>query len=329
MIRLALLPAAALILSMAGCGGDDSEETDDTDGGTQSCTTAATLFPAANATGVYYRTTIEAKFAAIESDATIEVDGVTGTSAVRGNSIVFTPGSPLSPDTDYTATLHRACGDATWTFRTSDVGGAVGDVTGSSYALDLGSGRFIKPEGVASLLQQYLTTDVLIGVESVSGSNIQMVGAIGLEDADPPTQDPCAETIPFPAASFANPYFQVGPAETTINVQDISITIDDLLISGSFTPDGNSITGAVLSGSIDTRPLDPLLGDGEEGAICSMASAAGISCEPCPDGTNFCLSVLVDSIEAAKVTGAITPQTKEEACAREECAAESSCVAPQ
>jgi hypothetical protein len=332
MMRSAIVSASMLALLVTGGCGKDGGDTEDTD--VVTCTNSFTAFPAANATNVYYRSTIEAKFQTIDDAATITVDGVTGTSEWRGNTLVFTPGSALDPNTAYTAHVSFACSsDASWTFTTGEVGSAVTtDLTGKTYALDLASGRFVHPEGVGDLLQQYLTADVLIGVQSVDGTDLQMIGAIGKTDADPPEQDVCAETIPFPVADFSdNPFFQVGPATTTINVQGYSITIDDLLISGAFAPDGTYITGAVLSGKIDTRPLVPLLDEnGEDDAICQLAASIGVTCEACADGTgDFCLSLYVDSINAAGISGSLEELTVDTIdCTNPDCADATACAAP-
>jgi hypothetical protein len=324
-----MLPIA-LAAFVAGCSGGDS------DSEVAECETTITPYPASAAQNVYYRTTVEAAFLpAADNSATITVDGVNGTTEWRGNTLVFTPSAPLAPDTEYTATVTHACAPdgAPWTFKTGEVGAAVdtAGLAGKAYSLDLASGRFVHPEGVGSLLQTYLTTDVLVGVVSADASSIQMVGAIGVEDADPPAQDTCNATIPFPSADFsANPFFVVGPEQTTITVEDYEITIDELMISGAFAPDASYITGAVLSGSIDTRPLVPLLGDegADENAICDLASSIGVSCEACADGTgNFCLSIYVDNIQAAAIPTALeTIPTQEDACLRTECAADPDCT---
>ena len=344
MLRSMVVPASALALILtASCSGKD--DTDDTDGDT--CTNAATPFPASGATNIYYRTTVEAKFQAADQTATLTVDGVNGTTAWRGNTLVFTPDAPLAPNTSYNVSLSYTCGDSTWSFTTSEVGAAT-DVTGlngRAYALDLNaeSVRFVQPEGVGDLLGDYLTTDVLMGVESADASSIQMIGAIGIEGASPAAQDTCNPTIPFPQADFTeNPYFQAGPATTTINVEDYEITINDLLIAGAFAPDGSYISGAVLSGSIDTRPLAVLLDDtctdeGEDAngdgvadcraAICDLAVTIGVACETCTDGKDYCLSLYVDGIVATELTESLVEiPTQEDACLREECAEDSDCA---
>ena len=72
----------------------------------------------------------------------------------------------------------------------------------------------------------------------------------------------------------------------------------------AFSPDGANITGAVLAGSIDTRPLVDLVEPGgAEDAVCNLVSTFGIACEPCAGGGDFCLTLLVDSMAAAEVPG--------------------------
>ena len=112
-------------------------------------------------------------------------------------------------------------------------------------------------------------------------------------------------TIDFPAADFsANPYFAVSGDAFNINVDEYAVTIEDFSLSGDFAPDGSYIDGVTLIGSIDTRPLVPLLGDetAAEDAICVLAATLNIQCEACSDGSgDFCLSLEADSISAPLV----------------------------
>jgi hypothetical protein len=325
-----VLPAAMLAMGLAGCGGEDS----DTEATGETCAYVITTTPGANATGVYYRSAVEAKFSpTLDASATLAVDGVEGSTSTRGNTLVFTPSAPMASSTTYTATLTSSCGTSTFSFTTSDIGAEVtADLAGKTYALDLQSDqvRFVNPEGVGDLLGQYLTTDILVGVASPPTTQIQMLGAIGLEEVETPTQDICTQTIPFPVADFSeNPFFEVGPETTTINVQDFAITINDLRISGSFAADASEIAGATLSGKIDTRPLVPLLDpEGEDDAICVLAQSIGVTCEACADGSgNFCLSLDVVGIPAVEVPGPIVELVDQAAvCAQEECAAEAACT---
>ncbi len=303
-------------------------------------------FPGIAATNAYYRTTVEAKLQEEEADATISLSeasgaAVAGTAVTDGKRLIFTPDAPLAPSTDYTVTVSYCAGDPSWDFKTSEVGGSTDEsgLVGNVYSLDLASGRFVQPEGVGPLLQEYLTTSILIGVNSVESGKIQMLGAIAEDGTSPPTQSQCSPTIPFPEADFSgNPFFKVGPETTTLSIEGYSITIDDLLVSGAFSPDGSYISGAVLSGKIDTRPLVPLLNpEGEPDEICNLAATIGVSCEPCLDGENLCLSLYVDNIAAEEVGGTVValhspgtdpvPAGSTDFCDNSVCSTEDECAA--
>lgn len=316
-ITLGLL-AGGLVLT--ACNGDD-DETDVVE-----CTnTIVEHFPMNAASDAYYRTTIEVVVAKVEEDAQIAVEGVTGSQSWLGNRLIFTPDAPLSPDTTYNWTFDYSCAVVDFSFTTNAIGtptGLTDELVGKSFALDLGNARFVKPEGVGALLGQYLTTDILIGVESLDGTDLYMMGAIGLEGAEPPAQDTCSPSIAFPnAATYEDPYFSVGPADTAITVEDITVNLQSLFISGSFTPQADAIVGSVLQGAADTRDFQDLI---EEGDICELAGAIGVSCEPCNDGEVKCLSLVVDSISAPTVPGAL--EAIDDPCTRPECSDDPDCA---
>jgi hypothetical protein len=319
MSRNALIGFAALAVA---CGGKDTAET-----AGPTCTNGVELYPAADSTGVYYRTTVEALFDDVEDSATLTVDGVTGSSEWVGNSLVFTPDAPLASNTSYTATVTYSCGTGTASWTTSEIGSSidVGSLAGNSYNLDLTSGRFVQPPDVGELLGSYLgEVTILVGVAEASASNITMVGAIGVEGAVPPAQDTCEPTIDFPVADFTeNPFFSVGPDTTTFTVSDVSVTIENLLVSGAFSPAGDYVDGGVLAGKIDTRPLVPLLDEeGDDNAICEITNSLQIPCEPCPDGEPYCLTLYVDSIVMLGLDATVEQISEDTICDRPECAAE-------
>ena len=298
------------------------------------------IFPATDSTDAYYRGTIEVTFDDMEDDAEFTVTGpdgaVAGDSAWNGDTLVFTPSAPLTESTAYTISIDYSCADGVESaFTTSEVGEATNSsaLVGKTFALDLGSGRFVEPQGIGSILGDFIEQDVLIGVKAADDTNIDMIGAIASEGSDPPAQETCDPTIEFPQAGFdENPFFEIGPETTTLSVAGYSVTIDGLLISGAFGPDGDYISGSVLSGTIDTRPLVPLL-DGnadcsddaprccdedldsscdpaddvegccDEDQICDLAFQIGVSCIACEsDSEDFCLSLFVDSLQAVEVS---------------------------
>lgn len=312
-------------LALVACKGGDSDTPVDSDPPTGCATVVDDVTPSDGATNVYYRGTIDFEFSDADTSATVSLSqggtDVPGTSTWVGDVLVFEPNSPLTPSTPYEWTLTFCDGGttATGTFTTGAVGTPApeGDLPGTTYVLDIASGNFIQPPNVGALLQQQLTVDILIGVITAGGGNIEMLGALAVTDSNPPTQDDCLPTIDFPIADFSeNPYFEVGPQNTTINIQGIAITIDDLFVSGAFAPDGSAIAGAVLAGQIDTRPLVGLVGEegDPEDTVCVLVEGFGVACEPCAAGGNFCLSLLVNNIAAGEVPGeTISPISTEEA----------------
>ncbi|MBT3218207.1 MAG: hypothetical protein HN348_03880 [Proteobacteria bacterium] len=299
--------AAFACLAIIGCDPTEDDTDTDTDDGVCENGVVST-YPENNA---YYRDTIEVTFKAKDDNATITVStggtDVPGVSvwSESGKTLVFTPTNALVPETTYDVAISYECGEPDFSFTTSVVGDAstAADLIDKTYVLDLASGRFVKPAGVGPLLQQYLTIDILIGVTDANATTIEMLGALADDGSVAIVQDMCTESIAFPAAAdfTENPYFSVGPDNTTISVMGYTISIDDLAISGAFAPDGTYIAGAVLAGAVDTRPLIPLIDETQDDDyLCNLVGTmAGVECEACSDGTgDFCLTLLVTNIAA-------------------------------
>ena len=284
----------AILAALTGCTSDK----DLADSGLQACgVEIKESFPAAGSTDMYYRGEIEVHLSDADDTAVITVDGVDGTSWLSDDSktVYFTPAAALEPSTAYTATVSYCTADAEIGFTTSGLGKDIIDpegLVGTVYDLDLSSGRIVIPEGVGSVLESYLTVQILLEVTSASDT-IEFLGAIGDED-NPGTQDYCTETLNFPeAADFSeSPFFRIGPATTTISVAGYEVTIEDLEISGTFSDDGSWFGGGVLAGQIDTAPLAVLVGDDEEDdAVCNLVAGFGVECVECPNGTDLCLEI--------------------------------------
>jgi hypothetical protein len=326
------------VLGLVACGGggkDDEGTTagdGDGDGDTNPNACANTIsdtFPADGATDAFYKTNVEFTLLTAEASATITVTGpsgdVAGSTAVEGNTVVWTPDGDLDPSTAYEATLTYSCDPATVGFSTSDVGtpAATADIDGGVYSLPLTEGRFVEPPGIGEIIGGLIAVTVLIET-SLEGTDLNMMGALAL-DTDPNAQDMCTETIDFPqAADFSqNPFFTVGPDNTVISVAGFDVAIDDLAISGAFSPNGDRIAGAALSGSIDTRPLVPLVAEGQgDSGVCDLVGGFGISCIACSDGTgDFCLALEVEDMTALKAGGVdLLPVTADDVANNPACA---------
>jgi hypothetical protein len=307
---LLLLPA----LSLIACGGDDAAKDSGTE--TESCTITVTTTPAPNSDEAYYRGNIEFRLSAPDETATITTD-IPGTKIVSadGKTISWDPTDALAPNTAYSATLNYCGGDVELNFTTSALGTAVADAAsleGNVYGLALADARIVEPAGVGAVLSTVLTQVILVGVDSVGTDSIAMIGAVAKDRAT--TQDFCNPSIPFPAADFANPYFELPQQDLTLNVMDQSITIQALEITGTFADDGSAFGGGTLRGNIDTRPFAALVNpeNPTDSAVCDFAAGLLIECEPCADGQPYCLTIVADQITAEKTGGpALVPLNEE------------------
>lgn len=332
-----MIPGLALA-SVLGCNGDSKDDTGDGgtgDGGTTgSCEVEVdSTFPADGETSAYYRTTIEFELSDPDPTGTPSVTvadaagtAVAGSSALNedGDVVIFTPDSPLSASTSYTATLDYCAGNPAISFTTGSLGGALtADLVGNAYVIDLDGADFVEPAGVADLLLGQLENSILLGVQATS-PDLEMIGAISVDGAT--DQDMCNESIPFPSADFSqSPYFEMGPADTIISAAGFDIEILNLSITGTFAADGTYFGGGTLAGELDARLLAPLLGDllgtKDPDDICGVLVGFGVACEECSsDDQPYCLGIYVRDITATQLSGSLAEVTTADIAANPDCA---------
>ncbi len=292
----------AFALVLTAC--PDNKESGDT--GEAACGVTVTTFPSVGAIDAYYRSDIEFKLNKADETATIEtaIPGALEVSA-DGLTVYWRLSAALAPSTTYSAILHYCSGDVELTFTTSALGTSIADpevLVGKTYLLNLKDARVTEPAGIGSLISSELdNVSIYVGITDLDEPQITMIGALGREDVEY-TQEYCEPSIDFPVADFSGtPHFEIGgDGATTITVADVEVIIDNLRIAGDFASDLSYFGGGVLEGSIDTRPLDVALMDGEEGQICETASGLGVICVECgPENPGaFCLTLKADSITA-------------------------------
>lgn len=256
-----------------------------------------TPYPDFDATGVYYRTSIEFAMSTVESDATLSITGVTGTQQIVDNRVVFTPDAPLSPSTSYDMTLDWSCGPTTSSFTTSDIGAAAtpAGLIGKTYTLDIGAGRFVQPEGIGSLVGGLLETPLLVGVVAADATTVTF------KSVPESSTDQCNELSDFDAGNFTeNPYFEAHADAVALDIQEVVVTLQNTDMTGAFSASGDKIVGMTLSGTLDVSPLEVIVGSDP----CKALAGVGATCEPCPDGvSNSCLTVYVDGLTASEAAG--------------------------
>ena len=294
----------AIVGSLGGCGKDK-----DGDSQVPECTTELTAtVPAAGASDAYYRAAIEATFDDSDDTSTISLSDGSGNpvaGSVHRNDdatvAYFTPDEPLTPGASYSAeVVWCAMGESeTVDFTTSRFGDPLDDpsaVEGRTYLVDLKDARFAEPAGVGPLLALKVRQSILLTVTSVDATSLTMIGA--LTAANGSTQDFCLPTIDFPEpADFSEaPYWEVQADEATLNVADNDVSIQNLVISATFSADGTTFGGGVLGGTIDTALLGALVGSDDEHYICDLADDFGDECQECPNGNDTCLGLRLDQL---------------------------------
>jgi hypothetical protein len=269
-------------------------------------------------TDVFYRDDLSFELSDADASATVAVLSDAGVEAAGttwwdddGLVLSFTPTDGLSPDTDYTATLSWCGGTEEVEFTTSALGTPVEEpeaLVGRVYSLDLANARWVEPEGVGDYISGMLTTALLVSVEEV-GADLRFMGAMSTEGTE--EQDVCLPTTDFPDADFAHdPYFQIGPQDLTLALGGYEAFIRDFELSGVFTADGDEIARGQIVGQIDIRDIaDALagtLGTSDPDTICGYLVFLGAACETCDsDGSETCLDVHIDQIDAPAVDGAM------------------------
>lgn len=295
---------------------------DDDTGFVDSCVSNSIeeVFPDHGTTNASYRTVIEVRLDNPDPAATLTVVGRSGQvagSLERFQDILrLTPLEPLEPGTDHTVTTTYGEGCQVVTiFTTSDTGAPIGNpqaLIGKTFEVDLLAGRFVEPEGVGSLLGEYLGDQPLfLEVEAASSTEVEILGIFGRQGSTTPEQSQCIGTVDFPSGEFtSNPYFEVlAPGTSTLPLGGSTVEIYDLQMSSSFTPEGTAMQGGLFAGLLDTRPLVELVEEGgAKDAICELAASIGVDCEVCPDGEPLCITMRIDDIPAREVTMDVTPR---------------------
>jgi hypothetical protein len=337
-LSLRLLAMFALALPLTACptstgdDDDDSAQGDDDDDSTPGATEIAATSPADGDQNFYYRSCLWVEFSGAVEDAEIslaDADGaaVAGTNTLNDDAsvVTFCPGSALGALIEYTASVSwdSATGDGSWSFRTSDLGTPTGaePPADGSFLMDLASATFIEPAGIGGVIGSFLS-DPIAMTAAYDGSSLSMIGALVSAEEDPPVQDLCNQTLGLEATIWEDPYFQVGPADLSFEVEGIAVNVAGLEITGTFREDYSAFGGATFRGGLDTRALDTLVDEtGTEGAACDMIGAFGISCQPCPDGSgDFCIDLHAVDIEGV-YNGSLTiqPRSAEDVAADPAC----------
>lgn len=253
----------------------------------------------------YWRADLEFQLSDPDPTSTITTDipGELGFSD-DDETVYWHLGAPLAPATAYTAGLTWCQGEHVLDFTTSALGEPLAaDIRGATFALDVSAARFVSPPNTGTQLSERFDQLVLLTVTAADDGRIAMLGGIAAEGSAPSTQDFCSSTFEFPSADFSSsPYVEVSTETLEITVAGYRVAIYGASLSGTFSADGQTLGGAVLTGLVDTRGL----GGGDTGEaiadVCALAENLGGHCVACPtDGEPLCLALHADQMTGQRV----------------------------
>ncbi len=326
-----------VVLGTLACSGTEGTDSEDTDAAAPACeTTISMVSPEDGSTGVYYRGLVEVELSKADDDLAVRLldsDGDEVASEIVSqteSSVVLRPA--LSSDSDYTVAVTYCRGEATTSFSTSELGRQVyfGDIDGRTYKVDFGTATVVYPQGVGDILVGLLDGIELLLEASLDAVNLDLLGAVGVNDGGVIRQDFCIRTLEFPVQiGWENPDLVIDAEDFVFAYDDSEIVIKNLAARGTFAPDGSYLAGVALSGSVDTRGLAVLLpaelGLQGDDAVCTFVGDLGLDCELCGgDATQpYCLSLdVIDMVAEALDTLDIVEVTIDEIDINPTCDAE-------
>jgi hypothetical protein len=291
---------------------DDTGDTDtDTDTDVPCEASVLSMEPLDGATAVYYRDPLIVSFEGDGSSAAFTLTDAGGVetsfdAAWTEGGVQAELATVLAANTTYTLTVDVCGATSSSSFTTSSLGAPLTvtpeELLGRTYVFRLSEADITQPSFLDIVASSYLTVPLLISVTASDETTIDLIGGLGeLENDGSYTQLTSEETWDFPAGDFsAQPYFEAYAESIVITFSGIDIPIEQFHLSGTFTADGSRIERGVGSGLGDSRNMGPLVmrEADDYGAICEIAAAAGVECEPCSDGEPYCIYIVAEQITA-------------------------------
>lgn len=256
---------------------------------------------------------------------TVQADGAeqAGQVEVSGGTLRWTPAQMLPASAEVSWSVDACGAQASGSYRTGAEGEQVDPATLADLAwgLDLDRATWIEPAGGQVLFGQLFSGLLMLGVQSATAEEIDLIGgAAEVVDEDLVQQDPCVPTFDFEPVSFANnPYVAVGPTSLQLTFQGLPVQVDDVVLSGAISADGEALTEGALAAELDAREIAPSVGTSAE-ALCELLeSYLGLSCVACAaDGEERCVAMRVEDIEGQRLPGLrVVPNPDAEECSED------------
>lgn len=192
-------------------------------------------------------------------------------------------------------------------FTTNDVGSSVKkELKGNTYRLDLKEVLIAEPPGLQNLIASAgrgfdypaVFLEVLDQLQREKSEYLKMAVSYEVPDIEakaeegekPPMRK---ERTVLPEFAFNNPFFQLGPLDLRFQVLKRTITLQQALIGGVFSRDGERMEEVEIEGVLDLREGVKAAGDDpsiDPEQIRQMVEGMlGQKLRSCDDGQTFCL----------------------------------------
>jgi len=167
------------------------------------------------------------------------------------------------------------------------------DLQGLTYFFDIPGGGFdfTEPEGVGPLFETMWPGDTgnvfsPLSIDEGAGTLQLMIGSGSLVDgdADPPVWEQGTLPTVTTGGTYADRTFEAGPADIVFEFDLSPAYLWDVVIGGTFQPDGSEITATYFEAMADTAPYAQYLGLDDDALCETLESATDAECVECPPG---------------------------------------------
>lgn len=220
-----------------------------------------------------------------EEDGSASLDSVTpGNVEVRGRDVIWTPAASLTPGDTLSLTLTTCDGEEEerlrFTVEQGDPIGGASPLTGKGWKIELAG-------LLAALGQDELKLTATGG--SRDELDLAFVGS------------PC---LPLPTADFSDdPYFEIGPDDAAIPIDNYDVGITDFRLSGSFADGGDRMVGVRMSYTMDLRLVSMAVPEFSAADLCDFVKTFDYTCVACRDTERFCVEMSDENLSGEPLRG--------------------------
>jgi hypothetical protein len=158
---------------------------------------------------------------------------------------------------------------------------------GATYCLDWGSVDVVEPAGIFELLTQLsdifdAAPPILVPTSvDIAAQEIRMDVGVADNDCAPDSAIAQEDLTPNGPGSYVAPHFEAGPGDMNLGGSVLDLILQDATVTGDFTGTSDAIINSTLTGALDLS--------------AAFGACAIVSCGPCPDGGNQCVSFAATS----------------------------------